>query len=77
MISDVHDAVGDLVELIKTYKSKNRLSQMVMSTLFKRRQEEADAVINMAISRLHVSFVCAVLYLLTYGKLTAQLCGCE
>ena len=26
-----------------------------MSTLFKRRQEEADAVIDRAISRLHVS----------------------
>lgn len=43
------------MELIKTYQSKNALSKVLMSTLFKRRQEEADAVIDRAISRLHVS----------------------
>ena len=55
LIEDVRDAVGDLVEIIKTYKSKGRLSQVLMSTLFKRRQEEVEAVIEAAISRLHVS----------------------
>lgn len=54
LIQDVHDAVADLVELIKTYKSKNRLAQVVVSSLFKRRQEEADAVISCAMSRLQV-----------------------
>lgn len=56
MIQDVHDAVADLVELIKTYKSKNKLSQVLMSTLFKQRQEEANAVIDSAISRLQVNW---------------------
>ena len=55
LIEDVRDAVGDLVEIFKTYKSKGRPSQVVMSTLFKRRQEETEAVIEAAISRLHVS----------------------
>ena len=55
LIEDVRDAVGDLVDIIKTYKNKGRLSQVMMSTLFKRRQEEAEAVIEAAVSRLHVS----------------------
>lgn len=50
----MRDAVGDLVELIKVYQSKGRISQVMMSTLFKRRQEEAGVVINAAVSRLHV-----------------------
>lgn len=54
LIQDVHDAVADLVEWIKTYQSKNKLSQVVVSSLFKRRQEEADAVIDSAMSRLQV-----------------------
>lgn len=55
LIGDVHDAVADLVELIKTYRSKNKMARVIMSTLFKRRQEEADAVIDRAISHLQVS----------------------
>lgn len=54
MIEDVGDAVRDLVEIIKTYQSKGTISQVMMSTLFKRRQEEAEAVIDAAINRLHV-----------------------
>eukprot|EP00903_Cladosiphon_okamuranus_P019138 g17605.t1 len=52
-IEDVRDAVADLVALIKTYQSKNKVVQVLWSTLFKRRQEEAEAVIDKAISRLH------------------------
>ncbi|CAM9360961.1 unnamed protein product [Scytosiphon promiscuus] len=55
MIEDVHDAVFDLVELIKTYQSKSKLSKVLMSTLFKRRQEELDAVVDRAIVRLQLS----------------------
>ncbi|CBJ25851.1 protein kinase [Ectocarpus siliculosus] len=54
LMEDVHDAVCDLVELIKTYQSKNRLSNVLMSTLFKRRQDELDAVVDRAILRLHL-----------------------
>ena len=54
LVEDVHDAIADLVELIRTYQSKNKLSQVMMSTLFRRRQEEAEAVVERAISRLQV-----------------------
>lgn len=50
----MRDAVGDLVDIMKAYWSKRKLSQVVTSTLFRRRQEEAEAVIEAAISRLHV-----------------------
>lgn len=59
MMEDVHDAIFDLVELIKTYKSKNRLSQLLMSTLFRRRQDEMGAVVDRAILSLQVSAVYA------------------
>ncbi|CAM9704764.1 unnamed protein product [Ectocarpus sp. 12 AP-2014] len=54
LMEDVHDAVCDLVELIKTYQSKNRLSKVLISTLFKRRQDELDAVVDRAIVGLHL-----------------------
>ncbi|CAM9120296.1 unnamed protein product [Ectocarpus sp. 13 AM-2016] len=54
MIEDVHGAIFDLVQLIKTYQSKNKLSRLFMSTLFKRRQEELDAVVDQAIMRLQL-----------------------
>lgn len=71
LIEDVHDAVAGLVELIKTFKSKNKMAQAITSSLFKRRQEEAEALIDRAVSHLHVSagsllvgtFVCCVGYL--------------
>lgn len=55
MIEDVHDAVADLVEIIKTYRSKHKMAQVMTSTIFKRRQEEAEALIDRAVSHLHVS----------------------
>ena len=61
LVEDVHDAIADLVELIRTYQSKNKLSQVMMSTLFRRRQEEAEAVVERAVSRLQVrTTVCAM-----------------
>lgn len=65
-MEDVHDAVFDLVELIKTYQSKNKLSKVLMSTMFKRRQDELDAVVDRAILRLHVSGVkrCLCVYVM-------------
>lgn len=55
LVEDVHDAIFGLVELIKTFKSKNKLSKLFLSTLFKRRQDELDAVVDRAIMRLQVS----------------------
>lgn len=54
LIEEVRDAVDALVDIIRTYKSKGRVSQVMMSTLFKRRQDEAEAVIDAAICRLQV-----------------------
>eukprot|EP00903_Cladosiphon_okamuranus_P009885 g9389.t1 len=54
LIEDVHDAIFDLVELIKTFQNKNKLSKVFLSTLFKRRQEELDAVVDRAITRLQL-----------------------
>ena len=51
----MHEAIFDLVELIKTYGSKNRLSKVLMSTLFKRRQAELEAAIDRAAARMQVS----------------------
>lgn len=65
VIEDVHDAIVDLMELIKTFRSKNKLSRLFLSTIFKRRQAELDAVMNQAVSRLQVSGhrSCSVLHM--------------
>lgn len=55
MIEDVHEAVADLVDIIKVYQSKSKISQVLMSKMFKRRQEEAEAVVDRVIWRLNVS----------------------
>lgn len=56
LIEDVRDAIGDMVDLIKLYKSRGRISQVVVSTLFRRRMEQAESVINQTFSDLMVSF---------------------
>lgn len=60
LIEDVHDAIFDLVELVKTYQSKNKLFKLFLSTLFKRRQDELDAVVDRAIIRFQVLQVTGV-----------------
>ncbi len=57
MFDDVRDAIGDLVDLIKTYQSRNRLSKVLTSSVFKRREEEANLAIDRAILRSNVSYV--------------------
>ncbi|CAB1102896.1 unnamed protein product [Ectocarpus sp. CCAP 1310/34] len=54
LMEEVHDAVSDLVELIKTFQNKSKLGKMLTSTLFKRRQDELNAVIDRAVWGLHV-----------------------
>lgn len=56
LLEDVHEAVRDLVQIMRTYHSKNKMSQVIVSSLFKRRLEEAEAVVDVAISRLQVRF---------------------
>ncbi|CAB1116130.1 unnamed protein product [Ectocarpus sp. CCAP 1310/34] len=54
LMEEVHDAVSDLVELIKTFQNKSKLGRVLTSTLFKRRQDELNAVIDRAVWGLHV-----------------------
>lgn len=55
LVEDVHEAIRDLVQIMQVYNSKNKISKIVVSSLIKRRQEEAEAAVNVAISRLQVS----------------------
>ncbi|CAB1102899.1 unnamed protein product [Ectocarpus sp. CCAP 1310/34] len=57
LIKEVRDAVSDLVELIKTFQNKSKLGKVLTSTLFKRRQDELNTVIDRAIGGLNVSVV--------------------
>ena len=43
-----------MVQIMQSYKNKNMVSRVFVSTLCKRRQEEAEAAINCAIQRLQV-----------------------
>ncbi|CAM9572153.1 unnamed protein product [Ascophyllum nodosum] len=54
LLEDVYDSVSDLVGVMQTYNAKGKISRLLVSTLFKRRQEEAEAVLNRAISRLQL-----------------------
>lgn len=54
LLEDVRLAIDDLVQIIQTYKAKNKFAKVVMSTLFKKRQGEAEALVNMAMTRLQV-----------------------
>lgn len=42
------------MQIIKSYHTRNKFRKVVLSSLFKKRQEEAEAVINMAMGRLQV-----------------------
>ena len=54
LLEDVQESIDDLIQLIQVYKSKNRMVRVVTSSLFKRRQEELEAAINVAVNRLQV-----------------------
>lgn len=54
LLDEVKHAVDTLLQVIQTYSSKNKIAQVLTSSMFKKRQEEAEHVINAAISRLQV-----------------------
>lgn len=54
MLEDVHDSINSLVGIMQTFKAKGKMSKLFVSSLFKRRQEEAEGVINHAILSLQV-----------------------
>lgn len=54
-MEDVQAAIEDLVELIRTHQAKNKIEKVITSTLFKHRQQEAEAVVKEAMNSLQVS----------------------
>ncbi|CAM9992093.1 unnamed protein product [Scytosiphon promiscuus] len=68
LIEEVYAAIVDLTDLIRTFQSKNKLSKAFMSTLFKRRLEELDAVVDRAILRLQLDLQLQVWHDASEGK---------
>lgn len=54
LLEDVRESIDELVQVVKTYQTKSKFARVMTSSLFKKRLEEAEAVINMAIIRLQV-----------------------
>lgn len=52
------------MQIIQSYRSKNMLSRVFVSSLFKKRQEEAEDGINACIQRLQVMCCCTTAVLL-------------
>ena len=52
LIQDVYDSIHDLVDLVKTYRNKNKVSQLLTSTIFRKRQDEFGSIVENAISSL-------------------------
>ena len=50
----MHFQVQNLVNLIKMYQNKNKLSKVLMATSFKRRQEDLEVAIDRALQNLQV-----------------------
>ena len=55
LLEEVRISVDDLLQIMQAYRSKNKIKRILISTLFKRRQEEAEMAIDRAMSRLQVS----------------------
>eukprot|EP00903_Cladosiphon_okamuranus_P009797 g9314.t1 len=54
LLDDVQDSIQDMVQIMQSYRSKNTLSRIFVSSLFKKRQEEAEDGINACIQRLQL-----------------------
>lgn len=63
LLEDVQESIEDMLQIMRSYKSKNTVSKVFVSTLCKRRQDEAEAAINSAVQRLQVKYI-----LTTYTK---------
>ncbi|CAM9487003.1 unnamed protein product [Ectocarpus fasciculatus] len=53
-VKSVQDAVSNLLQLIKTYKSSHTIIQVITSQLFKHRKEQLEAVVKRAMDGLNV-----------------------
>ncbi|CAM9410879.1 unnamed protein product, partial [Hapterophycus canaliculatus] len=54
LLEDVQDSIEDMMQIMQSYRSKNMLSKVFVSSLCKKRQEEAEAAINAAVQRLQL-----------------------
>lgn len=54
LLDDLVESVSDLVKVIETYKKMNSVSQTLTASLYRRRQEEAENAIHLAVNRLQV-----------------------
>lgn len=54
MLEDVRSAISGLVELLQTYKNRSKLERVLVSSLFKKREQEAEAALGICINRLQV-----------------------
>ena len=54
LLEDVQESIADMVQIMQSYRNKNMVSRVFVSTLCKRRQEEAEAAINSTVQRLQV-----------------------
>ncbi len=77
LIEEVLYAVEDLVELIKTYQSKNKLTKVFLSTSLKRRQEDLEVAIDRALGRLQVRFIVAEVPCLLVIELEREFIACR
>lgn len=68
LINEVKEAVKDLEMLMKTYQKKNRMSRVAGTALFRQRLKEAEAIVNEAFKKLHVSIVVWLLYRTSRGS---------
>lgn len=58
LLEDGRESIDDLVQLIQTYKRKNKMVRVITSYLFKRRQEDLETALNRALGHLQVSVRC-------------------
>lgn len=54
LLDDLVESVSDLVKVIETYKKMNSVSKTLTASLYRRRQEEAENAIDLAVNRLQV-----------------------
>ncbi|CAM9401021.1 unnamed protein product, partial [Scytosiphon promiscuus] len=54
LLEDVQDSIQDMMQIMQSYRSKNMLSRLFVSSLCKKRQEEAELAINAAVQRLQL-----------------------
>lgn len=73
LLEDVQEAIKDMAQIMESYKSKNMVSKLLVSTLCKRRQEEAEEAINAAVHRLQVYLHTYLLAVESWPSMSVQL----